>query len=59
MMTCSLCKFRFSIHELPVERDRYNDIQIDRRFCHLCNENMIGDNFHFILECADLQQFRK
>lgn len=54
-----LCKFRLGNHKLPVERGRYNNIPRERRFCHLCNENMIADEFHFILECPALLHFRK
>ena len=28
-----------SNHKLPIERGRYSNIQRERRFCHLCNEN--------------------
>ena len=54
-----LRKSRLSNHKLPIERGRYSNIQRERRFCNLCNENMIGDEFHFILECPALQHFRK
>ena len=54
-----LCKFRLSNHKLPLERGRYSNIERERRFCQLFNENMIGDEFHFILECPALQHLRK
>ena len=54
-----LCKFRLSNHKLPIERGRYSNIEREPRFCQLCNENMIGDEFHFILECPALQHLRK
>ena len=53
-----LCKFRLSNHKLPIERGRYSNIQRERRFCYLCNENMIGDEFYFILERQALQHLR-
>ena len=54
-----LCKFRISNHKLPIERGLYSNIDRERRFCQLCNENMIGDEFHFILEYPALQHLRK
>ena len=55
----ALCRFRLSNHKLPIERGRFSNIERERRFCQLCNENMIGDEFHFILECPALQHLRE
>ena len=54
-----LCKFRLNNRKLTTERGRYSNIQRERRFCHLCNENMIGDEFHFILECPAPQHLQE
>ena len=50
----ALCRFRLSNHKLPIERGRFSNIERERRFCQLCNGNMIGDEFHFIIECPAL-----
>ena len=55
----ALCRFRLSNHKLPIERGRFSNIKRERRFCQLCNKNMIGDEFHFILECPALQHLRE
>ena len=55
----ALCRFRLSNHKLPIERGRFSNIERERRFCQLCNGIMIGDEFHFILECPALQHLRE
>ena len=44
-----LCKFSLGNHGLPVERGQYNNIERERCFFHLCNENTIGNELYFIL----------
>ena len=53
-----LCKFRLGKSKLPIERGRYNNIPREQRYCELCNSNIIGDEFHFILECTVLNELR-
>ena len=31
---------------------------MEQRYCELCNSNIIGDEFHFILECTVLNELR-
>ena len=45
-----LCRFRVGSSKLPVERG-YQNIERNRRFCNLCDNNSIGDEFHLLLEC--------
>ena len=48
-----LTRFRLGCSKLPVERGRYQNVDRDRRFCQLCNDNKIGDEFHIMLECKN------
>ena len=45
--------------KLPIERGRYNNVRREQRYCELCNHNIIGDEFHFILECTVLNELYK
>ena len=53
-----LCKLRLGNSKLSIERGRYNNVQRKQRYCELCNHNIIGDEFHFILECTVLNELR-
>ena len=54
-----LCKFRTMNHKLPVEAGRWQNIPREERFCILCNENMIGDEYHYIMQCKVFANERK
>ena len=56
-----LIKFRLCNHKLAVEKGRYSNIERFRRYCDLCNENILGDEFHTLLECrnSDVNEARK
>ena len=47
-----LCKFRLGNRKVPIERGRYKNVPREQRYCELCNHNINGDEFHFILECT-------
>lgn len=49
-----LVKFRTSNHRLPIEVGRWNNLKRHERICNLCNNNQIGDEFHYLLECYAL-----
>ena len=51
----SICRFRTANHPLAVEVGRWIGKDYDQRFCTLCSNNKIGDEFHFLLECEYLQ----
>ena len=53
-----LTKFRISVHDLEIEKGRYKNIPADKRFCKLCNKNVIEDEIHFLLQCPSLSQER-
>ena len=52
-------KFRMSNHKLEIERGRYQKIPRRERFCKLCTDNVLGDEYHFIFECKTLATVRK
>ena len=45
------CKFITLNHKLPIEYGRWQNIAKNMRFCNLCNQNEIGDECHYMLEC--------
>lgn len=46
-----LAQLRLGILPLAIETDRYYRIPLDKRFCKLCDENVIEDEIHFICIC--------
>ena len=54
-----IIKFRTTNHRLPVETGRWQGKSLGERFCTLCNNCQIGDEFHYILECDTIQNIRK
>ena len=54
-----LCKFRTTHHRLPIEIGRWQNIERNNRKCLLCDTNIIGDEFHYILQCRYFEQNRK
>ena len=47
----ALVKFRCNNHKLPIEQGRKLGIAREERFCRKCDLNVLGDEFHFIMEC--------
>ena len=45
-----MMQFRTTNHGLPVETGRWQGKPLSERFCTLCSNCQIGDEFHFILE---------
>ena len=48
-----ISKFRTLNHRLPIQRGRYDGTLRGERLCRLCNEQAVGDEFHFILQCRN------
>lgn len=46
-----MIKFRMSNHNFPVEKGRWENIELADRKCLLCHKNDIGDEFHYLLVC--------
>ena len=47
----ALCRLRTNNHRLPVVTGRYNRTPREERTCNKCNDNVIGDEYHVLLEC--------
>jgi hypothetical protein len=47
-----ITKFRVSNTKLPIETGRWYNISKDHRKCTKCSENLIGDEFHYLLICS-------
>ena len=54
----ALTKLRTANHKLPIEKGRYRNLPREERKCSLCNEEKIGDEFHFLLECPFFNDIR-
>ena len=54
-----LCKFRTMNHSLPIEKGRYFGVERNLRVCVLCNNNLLGDEFHYLFECEFFKTERK
>ena len=47
-----LSKFRTTDNRLHIERGRRENVEHSQIFCNLCPGNMLGDEFHYLLECT-------
>ena len=50
-----ISKSQTSNHRLPIQKGCYDGTLREERTCTLYNEYLVGDEFHFILECKNLQ----
>ena len=55
----TLCKFRVPDHKLPIELGRHLNIPKEERYCNLCQQGKIGNEYLFLLECNTLVIFRR
>ena len=53
------CRFQTTNTKLPIETGRWQNVIRENRFCSLCNNRQIGDEYHFIFECKFFNQKRK
>ena len=51
-------KFRTCNHKFPIEIGRYSNTPRQERFCKLCDQICIGDEFHYMLECSKVKPLR-
>ncbi len=51
----AICKFRTNNTHLPKVTGRYKKTKVERnkRFCTLCNENKLGDEYHILFGCTN------
>ena len=59
IFSVEMCRFRITNHKLPIEQGRRNNIGRSNRLCIGCNNNDIGDEFHYIFECKNSDENRK
>ena len=55
----TLCKFRCGNHKLPIANCRYSDQAQELHVCTLCNLQVQGDEFHYLLVCPFFTETRK
>ena len=49
-LAISMCKFRVSNHNLPIEKGCHSGIKREDRICPLC-ETELGDEYHYLMSC--------
>ena len=54
----ALRKFRLSSHDLTIETGRYTNVERDLRYCEHCNQNVIENEYHFLLVCPKYRHLR-
>ena len=54
-----LTKFRISAHKLPIESGRQHNIPQHERKCNLCSQNVVGNEYHYFIECDQLNDSRR
>ena len=52
-------RFRTTHNRIPVEWGRSENVDRSQSFCNLCTRNMLGDEFHYLLECEYFIEERK
>lgn len=55
----NMVRFRTANHKMPIETGRWNNVDVDDRKCNLCDKNIIGDEFHYLLECPFFKRERQ
>lgn len=54
-----LVKFRTTNHKLFIETGRWRNVPISDRKCKKCNNNSLGDEFHYLFECSFFKSDRE
>ena len=44
-----LCRFRTTNHRLIIETGRWSGIDRAERLCNICNQGLIGDEYHYLI----------
>ena len=47
-----MARLRMGTHELMVEKGRHKNIPREQRTCPVCEQNVVEDETHFMLECT-------
>ncbi len=51
-------KFRCCNNKFPIEIGSYSNIPRNQRICSLCNDNQMGDGYHYLLVCSHFNSER-
>ena len=54
-----ISKLRISDHNLEIEAGRYKKVPRHLRLCNFCTENVIDNEFQFLLKCSKNAIYRK
>ena len=54
-----LSKFRTTNNRFPIEKGRWENIERNQRFCHLCNKNLIGNEYQYSFACKSFKHYNK
>ena len=54
----NMAKFRCGSNYLPINAGRYDGTPWHERKCTMCDEFFLGDEFHYLFECASLRAER-
>ena len=55
----ALTRFTTSAHNLAIEQGRYTEQPRNLRICENCNQNIIENEFHFLLICSKYTHLRR
>ena len=53
-----LSQLRLGILPLAIETGRYCNVPLNDRLCKVCNDNVIENEFHFVMKCTLYQDLR-
>ncbi len=53
-----LCKFRCGNNYIPIVAGRFDNTPRQNRICTLCNDNEMGDEFHYMFKCRFFKKER-
>ena len=51
-------QYRVSNHKLQIERGRYENVSREQRFCKLCNNGEVENEYHLALSCPKYEELR-
>ena len=54
-----IIKFRTCNYKLPIETGRWHDVPYNERKCTLCNQHVLGDDFHYLMKWGFFETERK
>ena len=58
MLRIIFTQLRPGNRKLPIATGRWFNVDINERYCTLCNRNEIGDEFHLLFQCDTLKEQR-